>query len=98
MTLYVDDVVLHGKDLLVLRKIKQKLMSRFSMTDMGDVSLVLGMSVTSDREKGTVTITQEKYAKSLLERYGMARCNSTYTPDVGNSCRWTGRRRGRRGF
>ena len=29
------------------------------MTDMGDVSLVLGMGVTRDREKGAVTITQE---------------------------------------
>ena len=53
------------------------------MTDMGDVSLVLGMGVTRDREKGIVTITQEKYTKSLLERYGMASCNSTYTPGVG---------------
>ena len=53
------------------------------MTDMGDVPLVLGMGVTHDREKGTVTITQEKYTKSLLGRYGMANCNSTYTPGVG---------------
>ena len=53
------------------------------MTDMGDVSLVVGMGVTRDRDKGTVTITQEKYTKSLLERYCMATCNSTYTPRVG---------------
>ena len=53
------------------------------MMDIGDVSLVLGMGVTRDREKGTVTITQEQYTKSLLERYGMASCNSTYTPRVG---------------
>ena len=52
LTLYVDDVLLLGKDVLVLRQIKQKLMSRFSMTDMGDVSLVLGMSIARDREKG----------------------------------------------
>ena len=83
LTLYVDDVLLLGKDLTVLRRIKQKLMSRFSMTDMGDVSLVLGMGVTRDREKGTVTITQENYTKSLLERYGMANCNPAYTPGVG---------------
>ena len=38
------------------------------MTDMGDVSLVLGMGITRDREKGTVTITQEKYTMCLLER------------------------------
>ena len=40
------------------------------------------MGVTRDREKGTVIITQEKCTKSLLERYGMASCNSTYTPGV----------------
>ena len=72
VTLYVDDVLLLEKYFLVLRPIKQKLMSRFSMADMGDVSLVLGMGVTHDREKGTATITQEKYTKSLLEWYGMA--------------------------
>ena len=83
LTLYVDDVFLLGKYVLVLRHIKQKLMSRFSMTDMGDASLVLGTGVTRDREKGTVTITLENYTNSLLERYGMASCNSTYTPGVG---------------
>ena len=61
LKLYVDDVLLLGKDVLVLRRIKQKPMNRFSMTDMGDVSLVLGMGVTCDLEKGAVTITQENY-------------------------------------
>ena len=42
------------------------------------------MGVIRDREKETVSITQEKYTKSLLEQYGMASCNSTYAPDVGN--------------
>ena len=36
------------------------------MTDMGDVSLVLGIGVTCDHETGTSTITQEKGTKSLL--------------------------------
>ena len=84
LTLYVDDVLLLGKDVLVLGRIKQKLMSRFSVTDRGDVSLVLGMVVTRNRKKGTATITQEKYTESLLERYGIANCKSTYPPGVGN--------------
>ena len=83
LTLYVDDVVLLGKDRKVLERIKRKLMGRFSMTDMGDVSLVFGMEVTRDRTKGTVTITQENYAKFLLERYGMGNCNPAQTPGVG---------------
>ena len=58
-------------------RIKQKLMSRFSMTDTGDVLLVVGMGVTRDREKGTVTITQEKYTKSLAGavRHGKRQLN-----------------------
>ena len=52
LTLYVDGILLLGKDVLVLRRIKQKLMSRFSMTDMGDVSLVLGMGVPVTARRG----------------------------------------------
>ena len=44
---------------------------------------MLGMGVTREYEKGTMAITQGKYTKSLLERYDMASCNSTYTPGVG---------------
>ena len=58
-------------------------MGYFFMTDMGDVSLVLGMEVTRDRTKGTVTITQENYVKFLLEWYGMENFNPAYTPGVG---------------
>ena len=52
-------------------------------TDKGDVSLVLGVRVARDREKGALTITQENNTNFLLERFGMASCNSTYTPHVG---------------
>ena len=82
LNLYVVDVLLLGKNLAVLRRIKQKLVSRFSMTDMGDVSLVLEMG-NSAREKGTVTISQENYTTPLLERHGMASCNSAHTHGVG---------------
>ena len=58
-------------------------MGHFSMTDMEDVSLVFVMEVTRDRTKGTVTIAQENYVKSLLERYVMGNCNPAHTPGVG---------------
>ena len=31
-----------------------------------------------------MTITQDNYTKSLLERYGMGKCNLRYTPDAGS--------------
>ena len=59
-------------------------MDQFKMTDMGDVSLVLGMQVTRDRQGKTLTISQENYTKSILERFGMADCKPSTTPGFGS--------------
>jgi len=56
LTLYVDDLLVIGGDIQLIEKIRSKLMEKFKMTDMGDVSLVLGMQITRDREKKTLTI------------------------------------------
>ena len=60
------------------------LMEKFKMTDMGDVSLVLGMQITRDREKKTLTISQEEYTKSILERFSMANGKPVGTPGFGS--------------
>ena len=66
-----------GGDILLTRENQEQLM-KFKMTDMGDVSLMLGMQITRDWEKKTLTISQE-YTKSILERFGMANCKPVGT-------------------
>ena len=56
LALYVDGVLLRGANKQLLDKLKKQLMNRFEMTDMSDVSRVLDMNVTRDREEGTITI------------------------------------------
>ena len=68
----------------MIETIKEKLMGTFKIMDMGDVSLVLGMQVTHDRERGTLTITQKNYTKSILNRFGIGSCNPLSTPVVGS--------------
>ena len=82
-TLYVDDVLLLGTNKQLLDKLKKQLMDRFEMTDMGDVSRVLGMNVTRDREEGIITINQKDYTEDIIQRYGMRGFNPAYTPGVG---------------
>ena len=55
-------------------------MDRFEMTDMVDVSRVLGMNVSRDREKETITIDQKDYTEDIVERFGMKDCNPAFTP------------------
>eukprot|EP00903_Cladosiphon_okamuranus_P015234 g14080.t1 len=83
LTLYVDDLLLAGNDPDTMSMVKEKLKKRFKMKDMGAVSLVLGMEIKRDREKGTLTISQEAYSKSVLERFGMSECKPTNTPGYG---------------
>ena len=42
--------------------LKKQLIDRFEMANMGDASTMLGMNVTRDRKKATITIDQKDYA------------------------------------
>ena len=94
LTLYFDDVLLLGKDVLMVRRIKQKLVSRFSMTDMREVSLVLGVGVTRDRENGRWPSPRRNIPSPCWSgtawQAGIRRTRLVWE----KSCRWTSRRRG----
>ena len=82
LAMYVDDFLLGGYTPL-LKDLKSQLMGRFPMTDLGDVSLMLGMQLTRDREAETLNISHEHYARSVLARFGMAEYNPVHTTGAG---------------
>ena len=86
LTLYVDDVLLLSANKQLLDKIKKQLMDRFERTDMVDVSRVLDMNTTRDREERTIPINQNQkdYTEDIVQRYGIRGCNPAYTPGVGS--------------
>ena len=83
LTLYVDDILFFSASKPLLNKLKKELMNWFEMSDIGDVSRILDMNVTRDREKGTITINQKNYTEDVVQRYGVKDCNPAYTPGVG---------------
>ena len=83
LTLYVDDLLLAGNNSDAMAMVKEKLKQRFRMTDMEAVSLVLAMEIKRDLERGTLTISQEAYSRSILERFGMSECKPVNTPGYG---------------
>ena len=54
------------------------------MSDLRDVSLVLDMQVPRDRKKGTLTISQEDYTRSILARSGMENSKPSSIPGTGS--------------
>lgn len=76
LMLYVDDIL-----------ISVKLQDRFEKTNMGEVSLILGMEVTRSYEEGTLVVSQKDYVKRILEKFGMENCNPVSTPGYGPNSR-----------
>ena len=81
--LYVDNVLISGGNLGVIKRLKKALMGCFAITDMGEVSLTLGLNVTGNYEEGTLTTTQKDYVQNVLERHGMLDSNSVHIPRYG---------------
>ena len=82
LTLYVDELLLLNANKLLLDKLKKQLMDRFEITYMGDGSSVVGVNVTRDREKGTITINQRDYTEDAIGRFSLKGCNPAHTPAV----------------
>lgn len=78
LLVWVDDVVLAASSEMCLRKVKEKLQSKFKMKDLGHLSHFIGIDFT--QEEGTVKMNQSRYIEKILERFGMADCKTRATP------------------
>jgi Reverse transcriptase (RNA-dependent DNA polymerase) len=80
ITLYVDDITMVASDLETINQDKEDLRKSYEMTDLGNLSWILGMHVTWDRSKGWISISQEKYSDDVLERFGKESSRPMVTP------------------
>ncbi|CAJ2653193.1 unnamed protein product [Trifolium pratense] len=80
VSLYVDDLIYTGNDLLLMNEFKTSMQKEFSMTDLGKMKFFLGVEVIQSEEG--IYISQQKYAAEVLGRFGMENCNSVCSPIV----------------
>ncbi|CAA7027630.1 unnamed protein product [Microthlaspi erraticum] len=69
-----------SKDKKYVLQLKALLSSEFEMKDLGEAKKILGMEITRDRVKGTLTISQESYVNRILGNFGMDQSKSVSTP------------------
>ena len=80
VSLYVDDLLVISRDLLLIRKTKEAISSVFKVTDFGEVNTILGIKVTRNWSEGTLSLGQELYAQRILERFNMNMCDGRSVP------------------
>jgi len=69
VVLYLDDLIFTGSDDFLVTNFKEVMKSEFEMTDLGLLRYFLGIEV-KQTENG-ISISQEKYAADILERFNM---------------------------
>ena len=68
---YVDDLTIVCKILEHVRWFKQAFSERFKIKDLGEISKILGIRITRDRSKRTLTIDQGEYIRKVMKDLNM---------------------------
>ncbi|CAI7794324.1 unnamed protein product [Closterium sp. NIES-53] len=79
-TAYVDDLVFATADTEALTLVKSELQKRPTCTDLGELRSYLGLQVTRDRARRTITLTQSHMVHQVLQRFGFQYSSPQLTP------------------
>ena len=77
---YVDDLILAGKDKAKMKRVKEELSSEFDIKDLGKLSYFLRMSIVQNQEEKKIWMGQPTYTEKLISRMGMSNCKPVSTP------------------
>jgi hypothetical protein len=78
VSLYMDDLLVIGSNMEQIDVFKREMKNVFEMTDLGKMTLFLGMEV--QQKQNEIFICQQKYAKEILKKFNMKECRSTTIP------------------
>ena len=79
---WVDDLVKAGSSLEAIKELKETLETKFKMDDRGKLEWFLGMQINEDSEK--ITLDQQTYIESVIEKFSMQDSNPSKTPAENN--------------
>ncbi|CAI7754034.1 unnamed protein product [Closterium sp. NIES-54] len=77
---YVDDLVFATGDTAGLAHVKSELHKRHTCTDLGELCSYLGLQITWDRARRTITQTQSHMVQQVLQRFDFTYSSPQATP------------------
>ncbi|CAI7777448.1 unnamed protein product [Closterium sp. NIES-54] len=77
---HVDDLVFATADTAGLAHVKSELQKRHMCTDLGELRSYLGLQITRDRARRTITLTQSHMVQQVLQRFGFTYSSPQATP------------------
>ncbi|CAI7899672.1 unnamed protein product [Closterium sp. NIES-54] len=77
---YVDELVFATAVTKTLTLVKSELQKRHTCTDLGELRSYLGLQITRDRARRTITLTQSHMVHQVLQRFGFQFSSPQPTP------------------
>ncbi|CAI5976803.1 unnamed protein product [Closterium sp. NIES-64] len=77
---YVNDLVFATADTAGLAYVKSELQKRHTCIDLGELRSYLGLQITRDRARRTITLTQSHMVQQVLQRFGFTYSSPKATP------------------
>ncbi|CAI5529252.1 unnamed protein product [Closterium sp. Naga37s-1] len=77
---YVDDFVFATADTAALAHVKSELQKRRTCTVLGELTSYLGLRITRDRARRTITLTQSHMVQQVLQRFRFTYSSPQPTP------------------
>lgn len=84
LLIYVDDGIIIGRQKEVQAALAD-IAGAFDIKDVGEVSYFLGLQLRRNRAQGQIWLGQPKYARDMLQRFGMSDCKPVVTPLEANT-------------
>ena len=80
LILYVDDILLIGNDVELLKSVKDYLNNKFSMKDLGEAAYILGIKIYRDRSRRLIGLSQSTYLDKILKKFRMDESKKGFLP------------------
>jgi hypothetical protein len=80
LCLYVDNILIFGNNVEVIKEVKEFLSNNFEMKDLGEADIILNIKLLRQEENGRVTLVQSHYVEKILSRFGFSDCAPALTP------------------
>jgi hypothetical protein len=79
LCLYIDDILIFGTSLNVIKEVKDFLSQNFEMKDLGEDDVIPNIKLVKE-DDGGVTLLQSHYVENVLSRFGYSDCKPAPTP------------------
>ena len=80
LLLYVDDMLIIGRNSSRIDRLKNQLSKAFAMKDLGPAKQILGIRIHRERDAKKLYLSQEKYIEKVLRRFNMDKAKAVSSP------------------